>query len=68
MSNKCQHKDRTMFIKCSDHEVIDHLHCMTCGKLITMEYIMTKMDYDELCKSSKIYESRSTCQKITNHL
>ena len=64
----CTHKCYTMFYKCPNHKIDEHLHCITCGEKLTLDFLLNVLTYDELLNSCTLYKSRSSCEQLTNHL
>ena len=65
----CNHRVYKLFIQCHDStKTYDHLHCITCGSIITNESLLTILTEDELKNSCTIYKSRYTCKHIISHL
>lgn len=67
-NTRCYHNYKTMYLKCDLFDKDKHLHCITCGKILDTNELLEFLSYDELYEGSKFFETRQSCQKLTNHL
>jgi len=59
----CNHKGYGMFYICDSYTVDQHLHCISCGKIL-----MDDLTLRYAAASSKIYKYRYACEKLYDHL
>lgn len=60
---KCTHKIYGMLLRCPDYNYDDHYHCANCG-----EFMVNMGMSARVLKTITIYDTRATCERLTDHL
>lgn len=61
MSKTCFHYRHHMFYRCDKHYVDNHLHCISCGIILSNDENLREMS-----AAGTIYDYRYSCEKLWN--
>jgi hypothetical protein len=59
MNKDCFHYRHHMFFRCEKHSIDKHLHCISCGIILS-----DNEDLQEMVEAGKIYIYRGSCEKL----